>query len=74
MKRGSFDQAKSNFLISCKNTDYSFEPYYNYANTRYKQGDYEESYKFAKKALEIYPQHFESKEIVEKIQKQLNFN
>ncbi len=71
-KKNSFDQAKSNFLISCKNTDFSFEPYYNYANLRYKQGELEESVKFGKKALEIYPQHFESKELVNKIQKELN--
>jgi len=72
IKKNSFEQAKSNFLISCKNTDYSFEPYYNYANLRYKQGELEESIKFAKKAIEIFPQHFESKELITKIQKELN--
>lgn len=71
MKKGSIDQAKSNFLISCKNTDYSFEPYYNYANVRYKQGELEESIKFTRKALEIYPMHFESKELVNKIQNEI---
>lgn len=72
IKKGSFDQAKSNFLISCKNTDFSFEPYYNYANVRFKQGELEESIKFAKKSLEIFPQHFESKELIINIQKQIN--
>lgn len=72
IKKGNFEQGKSNFLISCKNTDFSFEPYYNYANLRFKQGELEESVKFAKKAIEIFPQHFESKELVAKIQKELN--
>ena len=67
IKKNNLEQAKSNFLRSCNYTDFSFEPYYNYADLRFKQGDYEEAFKFAKKALEIYPTHFESKEIVEKI-------
>jgi len=72
IRKENFEQGKSDFLISCKNTDYSFEPYYNYANLRFKQGELEESIKFAKKAIEIFPQHFESKELVSKIQKELN--
>jgi tetratricopeptide repeat protein 8 len=71
MKKEGIEQARSNFLQSCKNTDYSYEPYYNYAVTRYKQGDLEESFKFTDKALEIYPSHYESKELKERIHKQL---
>ena len=71
IKKGNLDQAKSNFLLSCKNTDFSFEPYYNYAAMRYKQGDLEESLKFSKKALEIFPEHFESKELMNKVGKEL---
>lgn len=71
IKKDSIEQARSNFLQSCKNTDYSYEPYYNYSITRFRQGDLEESLKFSEKALEIYPYHFESKELKEKIQKQL---
>lgn len=68
IKKDCIEQARSNFLQSCKNTDYSYEPYYNYAVIRFKQGDLEESFKFIEKALEIYPMHYESKELKEKIQ------
>jgi tetratricopeptide repeat protein 8 len=71
IKKGNYEQAKSNFLLACKSTDFTFEPYYNYAAMRYKQGDKEESLKFAKKSIEIFPDHFESKELVDKISKAL---
>ena len=71
IKKGNFDQAKSNFILSCKNTDFSFEPYYNYAAMRFKQGDLEEALKFSKKSSEIFPDHFESRELKEKISKDL---
>lgn len=67
IKKGNFEQAKSNFLRSCNITDFSFEPYYNYSVLRYKQGDKEEAFKFAKKSVEIFPSHFESKELINKI-------
>jgi tetratricopeptide repeat protein 8 len=71
MKKSNFDQAKSNYLLSCKNSDFSFEPYYNYSSLRYRQGDLEESLKFAVKALEIFPDHFESKELKDKVSREL---
>jgi tetratricopeptide repeat protein 8 len=71
IKKGNMDQAKSNFLLACKNTDFSFEPYFNYSSMKYKQGDLEEALKFSNKALEIFPDHFESKEIQNITTKQL---
>jgi tetratricopeptide repeat protein 8 len=71
IKKGNTDQAKSNLILACRITDFSFEPYYNYAVMRYKQGDLEEAQKFVKKSLEIFPDHFESKELREKISKEL---
>ncbi len=71
IKKGNIDQAKSNFILACKNTDFSFEPYFNYSAMKYKQGDLEEALKFSKKSLEIFPDHFESKEIRDKITKDL---
>ena len=72
IKRGNKEQAKSNFLRSCNYTEFSFEPYYNYAKLKYEDDDYEEAFQFAKKSLEIYPHHFESKELIEKINKEYN--
>ena len=67
IKKGNYEQAKSNFLRSCNGTQFSFEPYYNYAALRYKQGNNEEALKFAEKSIGIFPQHYESKELIEKI-------
>lgn len=72
IKKGNFEQAKSNFLLACQNTDFSFEPYYNYAAMRYKQGDLEESLKFSKRSLEIFPEHFDSKELQNKVINELS--
>jgi tetratricopeptide repeat protein 8 len=71
IKKSNLEQAKSNFVLACKNTDFSFEPYYNFAALRYKQGDLDEALKFSIKALEIYPDHFESKELKKKITKDI---
>ncbi len=71
IKKNNNEQAKSNFLLSCQITDYSFEPYYNYAAMKYKQGDYEEAQKYVKKSLDIFPEHFDSKELGIKIKKEL---
>jgi len=38
---------------------------------RFKQGDYEDSLKYVKRSLEIYPLHFESKELEQRITKAL---
>jgi len=38
---------------------------------RYKQSDLEDGLKFAAKAQQIYPDHFESKELVTRIKKEL---
>ena len=67
IKKGNYEQAKSNFLRSCNGTQFSFEPYYNYAALRYKQGNNEEALKFAEKSIGIFPQHYESKELIAKI-------
>lgn len=72
IKRGNKEQAKSNFLRSCNFTDFSFEPYYNYAKLMFENDNFEEAFQFAKKSLEIYPNHFESKELVERINKEYN--
>jgi len=71
IKKGNLMQAKSNFLLSCNNSDFSFEPYYNYASLKFKNGDLEEAFKYINKSLEIYPEHFESKELKMTIKKVL---
>ncbi len=67
IKKGNYEQAKSNFLTACKNTDFSFEPYYNYAVLCYKQGENEKAYQFAQKSVAIFPTHFESNDLLNKL-------
>ena len=63
MKKGNPDNGRYNFQIALKEADYLFEPAYNMALWAYKQNDYQEALKMVNKALEIYPDHFESKEL-----------
>lgn len=71
IKRLKMDQARSNFALACKLSDFSFEPFYNYGALLYKQGDFEEAYKFTKKALAIFPDHFDSQELMGKLNNRL---
>ena len=70
-KKDKLELAKNNFLKACNNNNYVFEPYYNYASLRYQQGVIEDALKYAKKSIEINPEHFESREIVEMIEKEM---
>lgn len=71
VKKNKIDQAKSNFLSACKNNEFLYEPFYNYAIIKYKQGDNEDAFKFAKISLEKNPEHFESKDLLEKINRNM---
>lgn len=53
----------SNFEAACSLTDFTFEPYYNFAVTNYKSGNYEKALEFINKSLEIFPDHFDSQEL-----------
>ena len=68
MKRGKTESARYNFQVSMKEADYFFEPAYNLALCNYKNSDYQEAYKLVKKALSIYPDHIESKELKKTIE------
>lgn len=71
IRRGREEQAKSNYLRACGKNEYIFEPYYNFAQLKFRQKDFEEAFKYAKKSSEIFPKHFESKELIEKISKEI---
>lgn len=71
IKKGKNEQAKSNFLSACQNNEFLFEPFYNYAAIKFKQGDQEEAFRYAKISLEKNPEHFESKELIEKISRNM---
>ena len=49
---------------SCRLGPHTFEPPYNSALLSYKLGDLQESFNQATKALECYPEHADSKELL----------
>ena len=46
-----------------------FEPFFNMALVAFKLGDCQESFDHAQKALEAFPEHTESKELLRQLQK-----
>ena len=70
-RKGNSKEAYSNYDVARKLTDYSYEPHYNYAVVNYKNGNIEKSLEAVKKALGIYPEHFDSLELIEFIRKEI---
>lgn len=62
LRKGNFEQAKANFINSTQIAQF-FEPCYNAALLLWKRGDFQESYKMVQKALELFPEHVDSKEL-----------
>ncbi len=69
MRKGNVDQAKVNFMMSSKQGQFLFEPAYNLALAAYRTGEYQDSFNAVKKALGIFPDHADSKELLKLIQK-----
>lgn len=63
LKRGKADSALYNFKLSMKENQYLFEPHFNFAVNAYKIGKYEEAFEVVKKALDIYPDHTDTKRL-----------
>lgn len=64
LKKGRVDSALYNFKLAMKENQYLFEPHFNYAINCYKIGRYEEAFEVIKKALDIYPDHTDSKKLL----------
>lgn len=69
MRRQKFDVAKSCLSTSCDVSPHVFEPFYNSALMCYRMGDFQDAYNLATKALQIYPNHVDSKELLNLLQK-----
>ncbi len=72
MRKGSIDQARSNFQMAQKLAPYLFEPYYNASLLAYKLGDFQESFELVKKGITAYPDHSDSQELLKQLA--TNFN
>jgi tetratricopeptide repeat protein 8 len=63
LKKGKVESALYNFKLAMKENQYLFEPHFNYAINCYKIGKYEEAFEVIKKAIEIYPDHPDSRKL-----------
>ena len=69
LRKGNIDQAKANFAMSAKQSQFLFEPAYNGSLVAYRTGEYQESYNAIQRSLQIYPDHADSKELIKLLQK-----
>jgi len=63
LKKGNISDAKYNFNIAMKESQYLYEPAFNAALLAFKTTEYQESYALINKALGVYPDHYESQEL-----------
>eukprot|EP01038_Epipyxis_sp_PR26KG_P007096 gene7096-9682_t len=63
MRRQKFDLAKSCLSTSCDVAPHLFEPLYNSSLMSYRMGDFQDAYILSSKALKLYPNHIDSKEL-----------
>jgi len=66
------ESAKTHFNVSTKGTDYLYEPFFNSAILNIEEGNFQESYKNCKKALDIYPDFNRAQNLLKMIQNHLS--
>jgi tetratricopeptide repeat protein 8 len=69
LRKGNIEQARSNFQTAGKLAPHMFEPFFNGALVSFKLGDCQESFELAQKALEAFPEHTDSKELIKQLKK-----
>ena len=62
-------RTQANFTTAQKLAPYLFEPFYNGGLLAYKLGNYQESYALVTKALEIYPDHTDSTDLLKTLKR-----
>ena len=67
MRRGKADSSKALFNSAASAGHHLFEPNYNLASLAARTGDLQTSYVVVKKSLALFPTHFESKELLERL-------
>ena len=61
------EKARSNFQSAMRLAPYGYEAHYNGALLAYNQGNFERAHNLAKSALEKYPGHSDSKELLQQL-------
>lgn len=67
LRKGSTDAARSNFQAAQRLASFLYEPFYNGALLAYKLGDFSDAFALVSKALEIFPGHTESKDLLKQL-------
>ncbi|XP_021929150.1 tetratricopeptide repeat protein 8-like [Zootermopsis nevadensis] len=73
MRLGHCEQARAFFQAAGSLAPYLFEPHYNFAKLAEKMGNLQTSYIVIQKALQAYPSHVSSKELLERLRKHFEF-
>lgn len=69
LRKGQIDQARAHFQTAQKLAHHMFEAFFNGALLAFKLGDCSEAYELAAKALEAFPEHTDSKELLKQLKK-----
>jgi len=67
LRKGNVDQAQAHFRTAMDLGGQLFEPAFNAGLLAFKLGEFQDSAELAGKALEAYPEHFESKELLKQL-------
>jgi len=67
LRKGNVEQAQAHFHTAMRLGPHLFEPAFNGGLLAFKLGDFQESFELANKALEAYPDHIESKELIKQL-------
>lgn len=70
LRKGNVQAARSHFETARKLAGHLFEPFFSGALVSWKLGDCQESYELAQKALQAFPDHTDTKELLSQLKKQ----
>ncbi|KAE8740732.1 hypothetical protein FOCC_FOCC013752 [Frankliniella occidentalis] len=69
LRKGRMNEARAFFQAAASLAPYLFEPYFNHSALSHKIGDLQASYIVIQKALEAYPNHIPSQELLHTLEK-----
>ena len=69
MRKSNYEQARSNFQTSSSIVTHNFEPLFNNSLLSFKLGDCQDSFDLATKALDVYPDHSDSIELLQQLKR-----
>jgi len=67
LRKGNVEQAQAHFHTAMRLGPHLFEPAFNGGLLAFKLGEFQDSFELANKALEAYPDHNESKELLKQL-------